>query len=87
MQQTNYIKYANIEELKKQVKTFYEKGKNLIVHTRKTRKTDVEYSVSIEGIYPKFFTVKSHSLNVMFTIQYVDVLTGNISIEEEKEGD
>lgn len=88
MQQTNFIRITKIEELKKYIKTLYAQGKSININIKKTRTKNENHEVIIEGIYPKFFTVKNSKMNLAFTIQYVDVITGNITINEieQKEG-
>lgn len=89
MQQTNFIQTTKIEELKKYIKTLYEQGKSINVTVKKTRTKGENHDVIIEGIYAKFFTVKNTKMNLAFTIQYIDVITGNITINllTQKEGD
>lgn len=89
MQQTNFIRITKIEELKKYIKALYEQGKSINVNVKKTRTKGENHDVIIEGIYPKFFTVKNTKMNLAFTIQYIDIITGNIAISEieQKEGD
>ena len=77
MQQTNFIRITKIEELKKYIKALYEQGKSINVDVKKTRKKGENHDVIIEGIYPKFFTVKNTKMNLAFTIQYIDIITGN----------
>lgn len=82
MQQTNFIRITKIEELKKYIKALYEQGKSINVNVKKTRTKGENHDVVIEGIYPKFFTVKNTKMNLAFTIQYIDIITGNIAISE-----
>ncbi len=82
MQQTNFIRITKIEELKKYIKALYEQGKSINVNVKKTRTKGENHDVIIEGIYPKFFTVKNTKMNLAFTIQYIDIITGNIAINE-----
>ncbi|MBQ8428484.1 MAG: hypothetical protein IJX30_00075 [Clostridia bacterium] len=79
---TNFIRITKIEELKKYIKALYEQGKSINVNVKKTRTKGENHDVVIEGIYPKFFTVKNTKMNLAFTIQYIDIITGNIAISE-----
>ena len=89
MQQTNFIRITKIEELKKYINTLYAQGKAINVNVKKTRTKGENHDVILEGIYPKFFTVKNEKMKLSFTIQYIDIITGNITITEieQKEGD
>lgn len=82
MQQTNYIKTTEIESLKQRVKSLYEQGKPINVNVKKTRTKGEKHDVVIAGVYQKFFTVKNEAMNLFFSIQYVDVLTGGVVIGE-----
>lgn len=85
MKQLNFIKTKTMEEVRKQVTALYEKEEEIVVTVKKTRTKGAQYTVKIEGVYSKFFTVMDEKLGVAFTIQYVDVLTGNVKVEK-KEG-
>lgn len=82
MQQTNYIRMKTIDELKKYVETLYASKKEITVYVKKTRSKGESHTVIIEGIYAKFFTVRNVQMRLSFTIQYVDVITGNVTISE-----
>lgn len=81
MQKTNFIKITKIEELKKYVTTLCERQTPVRVTVKKTRSKIETHEVVVEGVYPKFFTVKNTKMRLSFTVQYVDVITGNVSIE------
>ena len=87
MKQFNFIKTAEIGEIKKQVETLYSLQKPIEIVIKKTRTKMEEHLVSIAGVYAKFFTVKDDKLNLSFTVQYVDVAMGNVCLlqAEEKE--
>ena len=85
MQQKNFIRITKIEELKKYIKTLYEKGKAINVSVKKTRTKAETHEVVIDGVYPKFFTVKNTKMNLVFSIQYIDIITQNTLIEETGE--
>lgn len=82
MQQTNYIKTEEIEEVKNRVKSLYEQGKPINVNIKRTRTKGESHEVIIAGVYQKFFTVKNEAMNLFFSIQYVDALTGSLVISE-----
>lgn len=82
MQQTNYIKSSSIEELKKQVQELYDSQETVNVLLKKSRNKGENHDVVIDGVYKNFFTVKSNALHINFTIQYVDVIMGNIVINK-----
>ena len=86
MQQINCIKSATLSSVKAQVTSFYEAGKEISVTVKKTRTKGEKYNVTITGVYAKFFTVEDPKFYIKFTVQYVDVIRGNISIEEKEEG-
>lgn len=84
MQQTNYIKTSTIADLKKKIAAMYERKQPITVYVKKTRSKGEEHDVTIEGIYAKFFTVKNEEMRLSFTIQYVDVITGDVTIREKE---
>lgn len=81
MQQLNYIRAKTIEEVKCSMQTLCDKKENVTVVTRKTRTKVSEHTAVIEGVYAKFCTVRDDKLKVAYTIQYIDILTGDIRIE------
>ena len=89
MQQTNYIKHSTIDQLKDYIKRLYDNQIAINVVMKKTRTKGENHNATIKGVYPKFFTVRNSKLNVNFTIQYIDIITGVVTINEieQKEGD
>lgn len=89
MQQTNYIKHSTIDQLKDYIKRLYDNQIAINVVVKKTRTKGENHNVTIKGVYPRFFTVRNSKLNVNFTIQYIDIITGVVTINEieQKEGD
>ena len=89
MHQINYIKHSNIDQIKEYIKRLFDNQIAINVVVKKTRTKSENYNVTIKGVYPKFFTVYNSKLNINFTIEYIDLITGNISINEidQKEGD
>ncbi len=81
MQQLNYIRAKTIEEVKRYVQTLCERKEPITVVTKKTRTKGIEHTAVIEGVYAKFCTVRDDKLKVAYTIQYIDILTGDIRIE------
>lgn len=84
MQQSRYIRSATIAEVKKYIERLYAQEKRIVVTLPKTRSKSAEYTASIEGVYAKFFTVKDDKLGVAYTIQYIDLLTGTLSVSESQ---
>lgn len=87
MQQTKFIKHTAIDELKKEVVRLYESGAPVRVHVKKSRTKHEEHDVTIAGVYGKFFTVKNAQTGLSFTVQFVDMATGYVELEEKKEGE
>lgn len=82
MQQNDFIKRSTLEEVKNHVQKLYETKREITVNVKKTRSKTETYHVSIEGVYQTFFTVKNDALNANFTIQYIDILTGSVTVSE-----
>ena len=82
MQQTNYIKHSTIDQLKDYIKRLYDNQIAINVVVKKIRTKGENHNVTIKGVYSKFFTVHNSKLNVNFTIQYIDIITGVITINE-----
>ena len=82
---SKFIHTSTIEEMKSSVKALYEQGKTVTVGIKKTRAKGENYDVLIEGVYSKFFTVREKKKNLRFTVQYVDVVTGEVTVKEAEE--
>lgn len=82
MQQTNYIKHSTIDQLKDYIKKLYDNQVAINIVLKKTRTKVENHNVTIKGVYSNFFTVHNSKLNLNFTIRYIDIITGVITINE-----
>lgn len=81
MRQNNSIKLSSLDDLKRNVQIACERRLPVRVCIKTPRSKAANYDVIVVGVYPKFFTVKNETLNVSFTVAFVDVATGNVGIE------
>ncbi|MBQ2973133.1 MAG: hypothetical protein IJE19_02150 [Clostridia bacterium] len=79
---------STLDLIKAQIKNLYENNPNIhinisLTHPRLHLTND---PVTIKGVYPHFFRIEETSSGVpkCHTLQYTDVLTGQVSIEEMK---
>lgn len=83
MKQNGFIEPKKAEEAKKRIEEIKSRGEAVTVTVRKSRTKSEKHEVIIDGIYQKFFTVKNTETGLAFTVQFVDMLTGNITITEK----
>ncbi len=80
------LDHDDINTIKAKIARLYEEKKNIHVTVRVKRKNVKSAPSEIIGVYKNFFTVKSkvNLYNEEFTISYIDILIGNIEIDELK---
>lgn len=76
------INAKTIEGVKQEITTLFNDKKDVKILVKKSKVKQEEYSAKIIGIYPSFFTVEDDKLNIAFSIQYIDLLTGSIKISK-----
>ena len=80
MQHKNFIRTSTIEDVKKQIEKLCEQNVSIVVNIKKSRSKAESHSVQIAGTYAKFFTVRNNENRLYFTVQYVDIVMGNVSV-------
>ncbi len=83
MKQNGFIEPKKAEETKKRIEEIKARGEAVTVTVRKSRTKSEKHDVVIDGIYQKFFTVKNVETGLAFTVQFVDMLTGNVTVTEK----
>lgn len=88
MQQLRFITNSEYDKIRQFVEQLFNRKKPIIISIKKSRMTSQSHIVKIQGVYKSFFTVRDESLKANFTIQFFDIITGDVSIStmEEKEG-
>lgn len=76
------ISAKTIEGVKKEITALFDKQANIKILVKKSKVRQEEYTSKIVGVYPSFFTVEDAKLNIAFSIQYIDLLTGAIKITD-----
>lgn len=74
------INARTIEGVKKEITALFDKQADIKILVKKSKVRQEEYAAKIIGVYPSFFTVEDEKLNIAFSIQYIDILTGAIKI-------
>lgn len=76
------INAKTIEGVKHEISTLFQEKTNIKILVKKSKARQEEYTAKIVGVYPSFFTVEDDKLNLAFSIQYIDLLTGTIKISK-----
>lgn len=78
--ESKLINSKTIDGVRVAIENLHTQNCEVKILVKKSKARQEEYLAKIVGVYPSFFTVEDSKLNIAFSLQYIDILTGSIKI-------